>query len=374
MKILHVITTMNRGGAENHLQDLICGQIHQYETEVQCAHLIGDSYWAPKLIENGCPVSHLKLRYYGELSPLFKLRRLLKEFSPDIVHAHLGPAELYARLALLGNSKTPFVITRHNHKKFFNAPGANLVERWVMKRAQHFIGISDSVRATFTQKIPETRDRFGVVHYGVDPGIFSNVSREKILELRREWGVKESTILLGTIARLVPVKSLHTLLEGFALFQQDKEKTDIQLVLVGQGPLESELRERASALGIGSKIIWAGFRSDIPLAVNTFDIFALTSLSEGFGLVTLEAMAASKPVICTRVGSLPEIVVDGSTGFLIPPKQPEAFAAALETLVADQQTRNSFGSSGFERARLFSLSKVVDKTMKIYQNLLSKST
>ncbi len=375
MKVLHVITTINRGGAENHLKDLISKQVEYGGFEVSCAYLKGDGYWSGMLKDLGCDVHALGMDRYGQLGPAWRLHKLIKAFAPDVIHAHLAPAELYTRLALLGDNRTPMVISRHNHNRFYGGFGAERVERWVVSRAQRFIGISESVRRHFSKCIPEISARFEVVPYGIDTVPVASVSRSQALQLRSEWGVGVDAVLFGTVARLVPVKALHTLLEGYAALRTQSPSLNIKLVLVGAGPLESDLKARAASLGLGDSVIWAGFRQDIPVVMNALDIFVLTSLSEGFGLVLLEAMSASKPVISTNVSALPEIVLEGKTGMMVPPENPVALAGAMQVLAQDADMRERFGKAGFERAvSNFSLDAMLRDTIKIYEQVLQQLT
>lgn len=374
MKIFHVITTINRGGAENHIKELIGGQLAKLNAEVSCAYLKGDSYWLNFLTQVGCRVHPLEMRRYGQVSPAIRLRKLITEFSPDIIHTHLAPAELYTRLALLGNRSIPLVISRHNHNRFYDGPGAEYIERWVTARAECFIGISESVRRHFSKRIPGISARFNVVPYGIDPGPIAIVPREQALKLRDEWGVGRDTVLFGTVARLVPVKALHILLEGYASLLAEHPGIDVKLVLVGAGPLEASLKQRAAGLELRDSVIWAGFRQDIPVVMNALDIFVLTSRSEGFGLVLLEAMSASKPVISTNVSALPEIVVEGETGLMVPPEDAGALAGAMRRLARDRRLRERFGKAGFERTvSNFSLDTMINKTTAIYEKALSQN-
>jgi len=370
MKILHVITTINRGGAENHLKDLIDGQI-KLGAEVSCAYLKGDSYWADYLRGRGCKVYHLEMKYYGQVSPILRIRRVIKDFKPDLVHAHLAPAELYTRFALLGDAKVPLVISRHNHNRFYSGLGAEVVENWVVSRAKSFIGISESVKRHFSTQIPSLSDHFEVVPYGIDPAPIFDVSDGQSQALREEWGIGESTVLLGTVARLVSVKALHVLLEGFARLSAENSDLDIKLVLVGAGPLEADLKQCAAKLNLGNAVVWAGFREDIAIVMNAIDVFVLTSLSEGFGLVLLEAMSASKPVISTNVSALPEIVLEGKTGLMVAPEDSVALARVMKLMVDDTSLREKMGKSGYERVISdFQLGVMCRKTMAVYEHVL----
>ena len=139
MKVLHVITGIDRGGAENHLLDLVRHQ-RASGMEVVVAYLRGKGYWAATFRELGADVHDLGLKFYGDLRPLAKLRRIIKGAEFDLIHAHLPPAELYSRLALLGLG-VPLIISKHNEERFYDGPAQKVVGRWVGKRARCVINL-----------------------------------------------------------------------------------------------------------------------------------------------------------------------------------------------------------------------------------------
>lgn len=369
MKILHVITTINRGGAENHLKDLIELQIKTGNYEVSCAYLKGDAYWKEYLESIGCDVFCLDMNKYGDVLPVAKLRKYIQEKQPDILHAHLAPAELYARLALLmcdGNIK--MIISRHNHHRFYEGIAADWVERWVVTRASRFIGISESVREHFSREMPSIASKFDCVPYGINTRPFEDVPQDIIDSARAQWSVDPDTLLFGTVARLVEVKGLHTLIDGFSQALKKIDSKKVKLVIVGAGPLEADLKSQANRLGVDENIIWAGFREDIPVVMNAIDVFVLTSLSEGFGLVLLEAMSSSRPVISTNVSALPEIVVDGETGILIPPGSPASLSEAMMKYYDNRSLVNLHGKAGLLRAKSkFGLDVMFERTDSVYR-------
>lgn len=364
--VLHVITTINRGGAENHLVDLVHGQISR-GLLVGVAFLKGDAYWAGRLRALGVDVFPLNLSFYGDLRPVFRLRRIILCLNPNVVHAHMPPSEVYTRLALISVSYCPrFVISKHNDEPFFQGVGARLIGNLVARRANHIIAISDAVNAYTRRFYKLTNLSITTVRYGIDTSQYIGISCDSIAKVRQELGIVSATLVIGTIARLVPQKALHSLLEGFAKFQL-VASSDAMLVIVGRGPLEEELRSLAVTLGVSDSVRWAGFREDIPAVMSSFDVFVLTSIYEGFGLVLLEAMASSKPIIATAVSAIPEIVIDGRTGLLVPPLDSTKIADALISLESGRK-RKEFGNAGFERAKLdFSLNRMVEETLDVYQ-------
>src|SRR5262249_17815457 len=156
------------------------------------------------------------------------------------------------------------------------------------------------------------------------------------------------TLVVGTVGRLAPQKGLHVLLEGFARYRALASQPS-RLIMVGRGPLETELRARSLELGLADAVVWAGFRDDIPAVMSSFDVFGLSSQYEGCGLVLLEAMTAGKPVVATKVSAIPELVEDGITGLLSPVGDPVAFGGAILRL-EDTALREKLGTAGRKRA------------------------
>jgi glycosyltransferase involved in cell wall biosynthesis len=149
---------------------------------------------------------------------------------------------------------------------------------------------------------------------------------------------------------------------------------DAALVLVGEGPLLGSLKAQVAASGLERRVFFAGFRSEVRDLMPEFDVFALPSLWEGFGLVLLEAMAAGRAIVASRVSAIPEVVEDGVTGFLVPPGDSDALAEALVTLRRDGVKRERLGIAGAERLRRqFTLERMVERTIEVYRAVLDES-
>ena len=179
------------------------------------------------------------------------------------------------------------------------------------------------------------------------------------------------TVVIGTVGRLVPQKALHVLLEGYAHYRALSSRPS-RLVVVGSGPLESELKARAVELGLADAMVWAGFREDIPVVMSSLDVFALSSQYEGFGIVLLEAMAAGKPVVATKVSAIPEVIEDCVTGLLCPVGDACAFGAAIKQL-ENTALLEKLGTAGRKRAGEFTMDRMVDATLAAYAEALGAS-
>lgn len=365
--ILHVITSIASGGAENHLFTLAQQQVNEgLRVAVACLR-DGDSRLKTAFEECGVAVMPLGLGCYGQWGPVRRLRSVLTELQPDLIHAHLPPAELYVRLALLDRTyaKVPLVISKHNDERFAPVFFERSLARWVARRAQHMIYISHAVKNFWRKRrVPADPAKACVVHYGLDAAPL--VDGE---DLRREWGVDPSAVLFGFVGRLVPQKALDNLVTAFARL----ENPAARLVLVGDGPLKARLEQQVRSLGVAERVQMVGFREDIPAVMAALDVLILGSDYEGFGLVLLEAMAGGKPVLATRVSAIPEIVVDGETGLLVPARNPEAMAKGMARLM-DLPLRARLGQAGAERLRReFSPLEMHRKTLAVYRPFLERS-
>jgi glycosyltransferase involved in cell wall biosynthesis len=368
--ILHVITTINRGGAENHLLDLVRHQ-RACGFGVSVAYLRGNGYWTDAFTELGAEVHGLGLRFYGDLQPLMKLRRVIKRASFDLVHAHMPPAELYARLALLGISPRalPLLITKHNEERFCDMPGQRLLGRWVADRAAHLITISGAVKRFIAGPgLGLDTRKLRRIYYGINAAKFGEAQDTDARLLIHEWNIPDDALVIGFVGRLVAQKDTGTLVRGMARFAAESPKA--RLVIVGTGPAEAAMRRLVDELRISDRIVWAGFRDDIGRVMCSFDIFALTSIYEGFGLVLLEAMASRRAVVATRVGAIPEVV--GATGLLIGPRSPDELAAAFHQL-SDHSLRERLGEAGRQRVlNEFTLERMWEETDSVYEQCLHR--
>ena len=364
MRILHVITTIDRGGAENHLYALVRGQ-KAAGHDVAVAFLKGSGEWGEGYRDLHVSVHDLGMRRYGDLRPLPRLRKLVK--GADVVHAHLPPAEFYARLALLGMpQRARMVISKHNDNPFYGGPLSGWLARWVAKRADSVIAISDAVNR-YMQGAGLPAGKLKTVHYGMSPVPPPSIA--EVERLRAQWGVGERELLFVTVARLVPQKALHVLVEAYRRYRA-MSVVPSRLCIVGDGPLRDALMSQVRESGLDPHVVLAGRRADIPVVMRAQDVFVLSSVHEGFGLVLLEAMDAARPIIATRVSAIPEVVEDGVSGTLVTSDDPDAFAAAMLAM-EDSRLRARFGEAG--RAGLlerFPVERMVSQTLAVYSEAL----
>lgn len=295
--VLHIITTIERGGAENQLLTLAKCQVASGR-KVIILPLKGKLDLESEFVSAGARIDRV-LHNRNFLFQILLLTKLLI-CTPSLIHAHLPRAEILVALVPL---KLDFVFTRHNSEQFFPGKGAlvsKYLSRFVAARAKSGIAISNAVKK-FLNDSGEIKSDYilDVVHYGLNSDFRKNST---------EVYVRESyqNLRIGTVGRLVPQKDYGTLLRAFQL--NSLHDPGATLTIIGEGHLQSKLIENADSLSLSNKIHWVGKTPVVNEFMNKFDIFILTSIYEGFGLVLLEAMQSHIPIIASDNSSIPEVI------------------------------------------------------------------
>jgi glycosyltransferase involved in cell wall biosynthesis len=269
---------------------------------------------------------------------VLRIRRVLRELSPDVVHTHQLGALAYAGPAArrLG---IPVIHTEHG-KHYAGRLRWRLLGRLAARSARRVFAVSADIRRELRDCRIAPPGKLGHVPNGV------NVERfdigDNVARLRREFGLPADVPVIGTVGRLSPVKRHDVLLRGFARLKHPTAR----LLVVGDGPVREELVSLAAGLGISDRVVFAGYRDRPERALAAMDLFALTSDSEGMPLAILEAWAAGKPVIATRVGGVPELVADGRTGLLFPAGDDGSLAERMNWLLTDPALGDALGVAG----------------------------
>jgi glycosyltransferase involved in cell wall biosynthesis len=368
IRVLHLITSLNRGGAENHLYALAT-HVDRARFDFEVAALRGEGNLIEAFRAAGVRVHLLGAKSQLDLGALGRLVKLIADERYDVVHSHLFRADLYGWLAVGRVAKRPkLVSTRHNDDRFFLHPLVGIVHYLVSGSQDMIIAISDHIaRFTIARGVKDPR-RVRRVYHGLRVENADEAERDRS-RLRAELGVAPDDFLVGNVGRLSPQKGQRHLIRALPTLLE--RVPNAQVAIAGAGELEPELMELAAELNVTDRVHLLGSRSDVPALMRAFDAFAMPSIWEGFGIVLLEAMAAGRPIVASAVATIPEVVVDEETGYLTPPAEPEAIAEALTKLALDPELAYRMGQAGQDRLRQsFSLEKMVGDTELLYGELV----
>ena len=382
MKICHLITSIDRGGAENHLISLIKKQ--RKNSKILLIYLKGNSYWRKELEAIGVKVIKIEflnlINIIKFISIFFELKKIIFKFNPDILHAHLSSMEILASLIKFFNrKKINLVITKHLDSFFLEgSTGQNklikgaFIDNFILNNADKIICISKQVKNYFQNFFYIPNNKIKVIYYGVDQSYFKKDSgfRElKATKLIKKY-IKNKDFLICCIARQVKQKSLDFLILSFAKFC--KKNPNSKLLLVGNGPERNNLIKISKDNNIYKKIVWINFSERIKDLLNISNVLVLTSKYEGFGMVFLEAMLSNTPIISTNVSAIPEVIQHNYNGILIKPNNMDQLITALKNIQNKKLIKKfNINSKKLLRSK-FHRNIMYKKTNDIYLSILDK--
>src|SRR2546428_1881148 len=294
-----------------------------------------------------------------------KLSAFIERFRPDIVNAHLfRSAAVAAPLARWHGARV--VETYHGREGWRRGliGGNFLADRLVSRFVDRVIAVSEAARAFLISGKGYDARKIVVVPNGRDLSVFRPGAGGAAV--RKELGIDRVTPLVGVVGRLEEQKGHAYLLDAWPSVLA--EFPDARLLLVGEGGLRGALEQRARRLGIAPSVLFAGFRADVPRVLDALDVLALPSLYEGMPLTVIEASAMAKPVVATAVDGTPEVIREGRTGRLVPPRVPAALSRALRAVLRDPAAAQEMGRAGrdFVLDR-FDLTRQVEATARVYR-------
>ncbi|MBI4522558.1 MAG: glycosyltransferase [Deltaproteobacteria bacterium] len=371
MKVLHIINTLSAGGAELHLLTL-CRHLkrHRVETVVACLReqIKGSRSLVSDFQQQGIRVVNLRADRMFDPRCLFKLIRLVGEEKPDIVHTHLPRADFAGAMTTFFRGEVLWVCTIH---AIYSASWSG---KWFLplfdvfwRRANTIIAISKAVKTWLVEERRIPSQKIRVVHYGIEPDRFNIAT----VGGGETYSVNGSP-LIGSIGRLERGKGYDILIEAMPAVH--KRAPDALLLIAGHDPwgYSKSLQAASSRLGLDGTVRLVGFQNNIPAFLHALDVFVFASRSEGFGQAVIEAMAAGKPVVASKIPPLTEIVVDGESGLLVEVDNPGAFARAISSLLLDPEEARRLGKQGQQRVyEHFTAEKMSAETFSLYRELIS---
>ena len=357
---LHIDTARTWRGGQNQVLVTVLGLRAVGHRAMLVAHPRGE---LRRRAEEGLEFLPLAPMTEMDLTAAWRLSRAVQQLRPDVIHAHDPHGVAMAALALSMSTmktKPPLVASR---RVDFHLRGSAL-SRWKYRQVDLFICASEAIRTMLLGDGVEPA-RAVTVHEGIDLG---HVAAAPAAPLHQELWLPHGAPIVGNVAALVPHKGQKHLVDAAAMVVQ--HVPDARFVIAGEGELRSALEHQVRHLGLEKHVMLAGFRPDILSVHKAFDIFVMSSVTEGLGTSVLDAMACGRPVIGTRAGGIPEVVEDGVTGILVPPRDPHAMADAIVRLLKDEALRLRMGGAGLSLANArFSAERMVQDTISVYERI-----
>lgn len=368
IRVLQLTVGFTVGGAELLIRDL-CRFIDQEQFDVKAACLKGPGPVGTEIRKTGAQAIPLGGGFRFNPLVLRRLYRLLRTEKFHIVHSHLFYGDMAGRL--VGRlARVPVVINTQHDTDLWMRRRHIFASKATLSLADRVVAVSQNVLDDTVARLRVPRTVYRVIHNGVDLERFGGEAQRDVV--RRGLGLPEHGAIIGFVGRLLDSKKgVSVLLKAFSRMTGEASNHAV-LVLVGDGPDRLSLEATAADLGLGDRVVFLGERSGIASLYKAFDVLAVPSLYEGFGLVCIEGMAACLPVVASRVGGIPEIVLNGETGCLVQPKDPEALAMALMRYLEKPALAAEHGAAGRARVEsFFTIQKMVRSYESLYQELIS---
>lgn len=372
VKILYVITQGEMGGAQRYVFDLanfldkdryeilVAAGPEKKDLPDRLAGINVATAVIPSLVRNISPISDIRA--------IFELKRLYQTCQPDIIHLNSSKAGVLGSLAARLAGMTKVIFTAHGFA--FLEPRSILtrgIYYWAERLASKFRGkiitVSDYDRQQAIKANIAPTEKLVTIHNGIEAdksaGYDNSVARPFIGQ----------SIDVGTIANLYKTKGLEYLVDAAKLALKDFPQ--VRFVVIGEGTERANLESRISNLGLEDNFKLVGEKPNAARYLSQFNIFILPSIKEGFPYTLLEAMAAGLPIVATRVGGIPEAMIDQKTGILVEPKNPPALANAIADLLRHPEKAKALGAAAREQVKKFSLERMVRETETVYSSILN---
>jgi len=389
-RVLRIINRLNLGGPTynaayltkhmDEFETLLVSGMHD-ETEESSEFIVEDLGLKPMYL----PEMYRELNPFRDYKSYFRLRQIIKEFKPDIVHTHAAKAGAVGRLAAR-HAGVPIIIhTFHGHvfHSYFSPAKTKMflaIERYLARYSTKIIALSPKQLSELTDEFNiAPKSKFEIINLGFDLQRFAENQEEKRKFFRTEYNIKDEEIAIGIIGRLVPIKNHSLFLQGLKKLSENTHKK-VRAFIIGDGELRNAIEAEATALGIpystdkknSALLTFTSWIKDVSVCNAGLDIITLTSNNEGTPVSLIEAQAAGKPIVSTRVGGIEDIVEENKSALLCPKQDVNAFANALTLLVNDDNLRAAMSNEGRDYAlKQFSYKRLCADMTKLYNSLLN---
>ncbi len=370
MRVCHVAMGDLWAGAEVHLLALMTYlvRISGFEWSVV---LFNEGRLADELRKLPLALTVIPEKHYGPVALASRLAKVFRQFRPDVVHTHKYKDSILGSIVarcvgvphvvrVVHGMPEPFQGLRNVKMSAYMIADRVITDCLVDK----VIAVSSDIEQVLSRLY--VADRVMCIHNGIDLETVCVTTQRT--DKRREWGVDDKAILIGTVGRLVPVKGHAVLLGAFRILSQSCP--NVILILVGDGPLRVQLEAEANRMGLGRSVIFSGHQEQSYDFINMMDFFVLPSLHEGIPMVLLEAFALSRPVVASRVGGIPEVVSHGYSGVLVSPANSDELATAIKSLIDAPAKAAAFAVAGRGQVESeFSANLMAVRTADMYRTL-----
>ena len=345
IRVLFVVPALPVGGAERHVTTMLPRMNPaRFTPSVICIGEEGELF--STLRAAGIEAAALRLHKRQAVRALIELVMMMRRTRPDVVVVQGYNAETLGRIAARIAGVKHAINWVHNASGLVRrGPVRRTVDRALTRWTSAYFGVAEAQRPYLVAELGHPDDKIRVIYNGVDLAQFS-ISTDG--GVRAEFGFAENDPVVGIVAVLRPEKDHVSLLRAARTVVD--ELTNARFLIIGDGPTRPQLEALCTELGITPNVHFAGSRDDVARLLPAIDVFVLTSTSECFPISVLEAMACARPAVCSAVGGIPEVIKDGETGYLVPPKDPPQLAARLVRLLQDPLTARRMGRAA--RARV----------------------
>jgi len=365
---LHVDTARTWRGGQNQVLLTVNGLRSIGQRASLVAHPDGE---LRRRAAEGLDLIPIAPRTEMDLSAAWKFSRLVKRLAPDVIHAHDPHGVAMASLALsLGAGsaiagRTPALVA--SRRVDFHMKG-NSFSRWKYRQVDCFIAASEAIRRMLVADgVPD--EQTVTVHEGID---VEHVLAAPPVDVHQAFFLPHGAPVVGNIAALVPHKGQRYLIEAAHIVVQ--QIPDARFVILGEGELREHLEKLVHEHHLEKHVLLPGFRTDVLGCLKTFDLFVMSSVTEGLGTSLLDAMAASRPIVATMAGGIPEIVEDGVNGLLVPARDHHALSDAIVRALRDSELRRRMGAAGFARVNeRFTVERMVAGTADVYARVRTRA-
>jgi len=364
---MHAVLEMDIGGLQRLITQMTLAMDRDlFNIEIVCMNREG--CFADTLRSHGIKVTLLqKNQHRADLWYPVRLAAFLRRKKTHILQMHPG---VFIFGALAGRMAfTPCTVYTEHGRAVVDDPVRQAEDKLAVKLVDRVVAVSSNLNDMLVERIKAPRRKLVTIINGIATDMFA--TRPRPATLVHEFGLPPDCRVIGTVARLDEIKDQLSMIRAFEIVCQ--RVGDCRLFLVGDGPLRDDLTVYINQQNLQGKVIITGQRSDVPDFLNLFDVFVLSSLSEGTSISLLEAMASGVPPVVTRVGGNPDIVEHGTDGLVVEPRDPEALADAIAKLLLDGELHKRFASKCIAKVtRDYSIERMVQSYCQMYLEILHR--